>query len=270
MDAGSHRGSGSRGEQPFDRHARRYDTVWGDDPVAQRQRAAVWALAEEVLPAGGRVLDAGCGVGIDLAWLLGQGFDAVGIDASAGMIAASRARLPEATLAVAAVDDPAAMANLGAFDGAIMDFGVVNCLRLDRAARSLARALRPGAPLIVVPMPRLNPSWTLSALWHGRPGRALSRLAREVDVPVEGGTVRTRYLGASEIRQAFAPWFRLERRGSLGLLLPPPGTRWPEARLDRLASVEAHLRHLPVLRELGDHLLLQLRRESAPVAPEAW
>lgn len=44
------------------------------------------------LPAGGRVCDAGCGSGRDAAWLLDRGFDVTGIDLSAAMVAAARAK----------------------------------------------------------------------------------------------------------------------------------------------------------------------------------
>lgn len=213
-----------------------------------------------MFPPDGRVLDAGCGVGLDAAWLVSLGHPVVAIDASAGMVAETRRRVPAAEVLQARVDDPASLRPLGAFDGALLDFGVLNCVDPAAAAVALAVALRPGAPLVAVPMPRFNPTWTLSELAHGRPRRVLSRLAEVVDVPVEGRPVRTRYLGGRAVARAFAPWFTLESRAGLGFLLPPPGTRWPEARLDKLASLEARLRTLPLLRDVGDHLLLLLRR----------
>ena len=78
----------------FDRHASVYQLVWGDDPSAQAMRRAVWRTADSVLPQGGRILDAGCGIGLDAAWLVDSGREVVAIDASAGMVAQARARLP--------------------------------------------------------------------------------------------------------------------------------------------------------------------------------
>lgn len=244
----------------FDQHASRYAEVWGQDPVARAQRAVVWALLERVLAPGARVLDGGCGVGLDTRWLLDRGHTVVGLDASRGMLEEARARAPEADLRLASLEAPGALDGIGVFDAAVLDFGVINCLDPARAGALLARALPPGAPLVVVTMPRLNPSWTLGALVGGRPRAALERLAAEVDVPVEGGVVRTRYLGARAIASAMKPWFTLEDRASLGLMLPPPGTRWSAARIDRLARLEDRLRRLPLLRAMGDHLLLLLRR----------
>jgi SAM-dependent methyltransferase len=244
----------------FDQHASRYAEVWGEDPVARAQRDVVWAALDRVLPPGARVLDGGCGVGLDARWLLDRGHVVVGLDASRGMLAEARGRAPEALLRLASLDAPGALDGLGVFDAALLDFGVINCLDLPGAARALSAALRPGAPLIVVTMPRLNPTWTLSALVRGRPGAALERLAPELEVPVEGGRVRTRYLGARAVSRAMKPWFALEDQAGLGFLLPPPGTRWPATRIHHLARLEDRLRRLPLLRAMGDHLLLLLRR----------
>lgn len=249
---------------PFDAHAANYAASWGQDPVAAHMRRVVYACAESAFPAGSRVLDAGCGAGIDAAWLLGRGHRVVAIDASAGMVAAARARAPGADVHQRPVEEAAALAAEGPFDGALLNFGVLNCVSLPAAAAALAAALRPGAPLIAVPMPRFSPSWTLSRLARGQPREALRRLRSELDVVVEGAPVRTRYLGLSTLRSAFSPCFELERAAALGLLLPPPGTTWPSARLDRLARLEDRVRHLPVLRGWGDHLLVLLRRTTAP------
>lgn len=248
------------GPSPFDQHASRYAEVWGQDPVAVAQRDVVWALLDRVLPGRARVLDAGCGVGLDARWLLDRGHAVVGLDASGGMLAEARARAPEAELRRGSLDDPDTATGLGLFDAALLDFGVINCMDPARAAPVLAGLLRSGAPLVVVTMPRLNPTWTLSALMRGRPREALARLSSVAEVPVEGSAVATRYFGAGAVARAMKPWFSLEEQAGLGFLLPPPGTRWPAERLRRLVRVEEQLRRLPLLRAMGDHLLLLLRR----------
>ncbi len=45
----------------------------------------------ELLDRGARVLDLGCGNGMDLAWLSKAGFEGVGIDSSSSLVAAARA-----------------------------------------------------------------------------------------------------------------------------------------------------------------------------------
>jgi len=242
---------------PFDPHAEQYARVWGQDPVARLLRDEVQRSIRARVPIGSAVLDAGCGAGLDAERLLRQGYRVVAIDRSAGMVEQARRRgVPAQVLPVERA------AELGPVDAALLNFGVINCVDAGAAAQALAGTVAPGGWLFLVPMPRLSPSWTLRELGNLRVGGALQRLAPWVDVPVEGGRVRTRYWSAAELVTAFAPWFQLEEQSSLGVLLPPPGSR----RAPRLASLEAELRGLPLLRQVGDHLLLVLRRGERPAS----
>lgn len=233
--------------------------------MARALRDRVWARADLLFPPRGAVLDAGCGIGLDAAWLCGTGRAVTAIDASAGMVAEARRRASKAQTVQVSLEEAAQVLS-GPFQGALLDFGVINCVDLAGTARSLAALLAPDAPLLVVPMPRVPPTWLLAQLRAGRPRAALRRLAPEVQVDVEGIPVRTRYLGARTLGAALAPWFRLERWEGLGFLLPPPGSRISPDRLRRLAEIEARCATWPGLRDVGDHLLVELRRTSVPVA----
>lgn len=76
----------------YERQAAAYD--------AQRSRAlfeARWlARFAARLPAGGRVLDLGCGAGEPIArWFIAEGFDVTGVDFSTAMLEIARARWPD-------------------------------------------------------------------------------------------------------------------------------------------------------------------------------
>ncbi len=102
-------------------------------------------------PFGGRVLDAGCGEGIDLASVSLSGpVSAVGVELSRGGIAATTARiegLPKARLIQGNVLSlPFADA---VFDGAY-SYGVVHhTIDPEGAVREIARVLKPGAMLLL-------------------------------------------------------------------------------------------------------------------------
>ena len=244
----------------FDRHAFRYQDRWGADPVAQIMRHAVHAALDRHAPPGCRILDAGCGIGLDTAWLADHGRAVVALDASAQMAAHAARAAPSAEVHhLSALDAPALQTT---FDAALLNFGVLNCLPLPAAAQALAAVVRPGGRLLLVPMPRLSPAWMLHRLRHGHPGEALRRLRRTLLIDVEGVAVPTRYLSGPEIRAALRPWFVLREQQSLGLLLPPPGSAPSAARLRRAARLEDRLCRLPLLRELGDHLLMVLERRD--------
>jgi SAM-dependent methyltransferase len=102
-------------------------------------------------PFSGRILDAGCGEGIDLASVSLSGpVTAVGVEISNGGIAATSARiegLPKASLIQGNVLSlPLAS---GVFDGAY-SYGVVHhTIDPEGAVREIARVLKPGAPLLL-------------------------------------------------------------------------------------------------------------------------
>lgn len=70
-------------QRAYDAAAERYRQRWHHADVLADERA--WLVAR--LPAGGRVLDVGCGTGRDLLALRGDGVDAVGVDLSPAMLA---------------------------------------------------------------------------------------------------------------------------------------------------------------------------------------
>lgn len=252
----------------FSRHAATYADRWESDPVATRMRAVVHDVLGKNLAPGSALLDAGCGTGVDAAHFLAAGHTVVATDLSAGMVDATRRRAPGAEVHRCSAD---AVHTLGRrFDGALLNFGVINCLPPHPTAASLAAALRPGAVLAVVTMPRLHPAWMLYRLAQGHPRESLRRLRRRLDIDVEGLPVPTWYRSAPELRRAFRPWFSLVEQHALGQLLPPTGPTPPQPLVSATARIEPHLRRLPLLREVGDHVLLLFRRRPAPTAqPDA-
>ncbi len=243
---------------PFDRHAAVYQATWEDDPIAAAFRAEVRRVLDRHLPAAARVLDAGCGIGEDARWLQAQGHRVDAIDASAGMVAEARRRGVDARQ----LRLEQATADGGPYDAVLLDFGVVNCLPVDTVAASLRRLLPVGGRAVVVTMPRLHPSWMAARLRRGDLRGALARLSPAVDVAVGDGRQRTRYWSAGDLRRALGSGWRLVEQRSLGALMPPPGSR-SGAGLDR---VERSLRGLPLVREVGDHVVLVLERVEEEAA----
>lgn len=76
----------------YERHAQGFDR---DRGRSLEERAWPDRFLTHV-PAGGTALDVGCGMGEPIArYLIDRGFDVVGVDASASMIALCRARFPD-------------------------------------------------------------------------------------------------------------------------------------------------------------------------------
>ena len=121
------------------------------------------------VPAGGSVLDIGCGMGEPIAsYLLGLGFHVVGVDSSPSMVALCRARFPDAEWLVADMRD----LNLArGFDGVIAWDSFFH-LSMDNQRAMFARFAehaRPGAPLLFTSGPTEGESvgsWGGEPLYH--------------------------------------------------------------------------------------------------------
>ncbi|MYC97604.1 MAG: class I SAM-dependent methyltransferase [Caldilineaceae bacterium SB0661_bin_32] len=103
-----------------------------------------------MLPAGGRALEIGCGHGIPIAaTLAAAGLRVTGIDPSAQMIAEVRQAVPGQDIRQLALVE---LEETNAFDGACCFFSLLcmDPIELRIGLARLHRALKPGAPLLIV------------------------------------------------------------------------------------------------------------------------
>jgi len=83
--------------EAYDSMAEAYAAAIEENPrIIYYERPAMLGLLPDV--SGRRVLDAGCGPGVLMDWLLAQGADAVGVDVSANMLRLARQRLGDAAV----------------------------------------------------------------------------------------------------------------------------------------------------------------------------
>jgi SAM-dependent methyltransferase len=128
----------------YDKDAAAFARDWEDNQPAPDDLYA--ALMEHFRP--GPTADIGCGSGRDAAWLAARGFDVIGVDASAGLLAEAARRHPE----VRFVHDtlPAlAMLEAGAYANMLCETVLMHLPPDDAiaAARRLAALLAPGGTL---------------------------------------------------------------------------------------------------------------------------
>ncbi len=145
-------------EAMFDRIAPRYDllnrVLSGGTDVRWREKA-VRFLGEALHERPARLLDVATGTA-DLALdaLRLAPHEVVGVDLSEGMLAVGRekvaARGCEGRIRLLQADAAALPFDDGAFDGALVAFGVRNFENLGAGLREIRRVLRPGAPLVVL------------------------------------------------------------------------------------------------------------------------
>lgn len=175
LQPGPHRAAAVR--EMFDRIAPRYGLVnrvltFGLD--GGWRRAAVASLA---LPPSSAVLDVGCGPGELCLALAAGGHRAVGVDLSAGMLAAA-----PPGLALVQGDGTSLPVRAQAFDGVTSGFALRNVVDHPALYAELARVARPGGRLALLEV--AEPGW--------QPALAVHRFYFRRVVPVVGGALSDR------------------------------------------------------------------------------
>jgi ubiquinone/menaquinone biosynthesis C-methylase UbiE len=186
---------------PFDQLAAEYDVSWTNSRNGRRQRNVVWQEIDELFQPGQRVLDIGCGTGEDALHLATNGVRIDALDASTEMVRISRERgVAARRLRVEDLSDLE-----GPYDGALSNFGVLNCVDdLPACGTELARLIRAGGKLAICLMPRL--------CWSEILRFELRRLRPHVvwrEMPIH-------YRSDREVTNAFSQ-FRLMRKRSIAL-----------------------------------------------------
>ncbi len=252
---------------PFEALAAAYDERFTSTPIGQLMRQAVWRRCDARFAAGARVLEMNCGTGEDAVHLASRGVHVLATDAASAMVMRAGAKVERSR-----VQDRVTVRQLdwsgleslaaGDFDGALSNFGGLNCLaRLDALRRPLAERLRPGAVALLCVMGPCVPWEWVWFLLRAQPRNAFRRLRR-------GGTcwrgMTIRYPSISALRQSLAPQFRMLRVSAVGALLPPPyAAVWMQRRpawLQRLNRWERWFETVPPLPWLADHYLMELQR----------
>jgi SAM-dependent methyltransferase len=262
-------------QRAFDGVAPTYDRANARNPVLREiRRRTVSAVAERV-PAGSSLLDLGCGPGLDAEHFARMDYRVVAVDWSARMVGETARRIEAAGL-----QDRVEVFHLGihelerlaprVFDAAYSDLGPLNCVPdLEDAALRIAQRIAPGGIFAASVIGRLCP-WEL-ALYGARRNWKRLRVRFSPDlvpVPLDGGTVWTRYYSPAELEGAFRPagFERLSLR-ALGLFLPPPYLEGFQSRhprwLELLSRIEDRVASRPILRGWGDHFLIVMRRTPA-------
>jgi demethylmenaquinone methyltransferase/2-methoxy-6-polyprenyl-1,4-benzoquinol methylase len=126
-------------EAMFDRVAPSYERMNRVISLGQDRRWRRHAVESLSLPLGSLVLDLACGTADLCRDLAEHGYRPVGLDFSAGMLAAARTDAPLVRGDAATLPFPN-----GSVDGIVCGFALRNFVELDGVLRECARVLRPG------------------------------------------------------------------------------------------------------------------------------
>jgi len=258
----------------FDTIAEEYDQIFTYSILGKAQRSLVHMALRGSFRDGQHVLDLNCGTGEDAILMAAKGISVLACDVSKRMIGVAReklasynAKLP-VTFAVCANEHLDLLKDCGQFDGALSNFGGLNCTAdLTQVSRGLSDLIRPGGEVFLCMLGHFC-AWEV--VWHsvhGRWGKAFRRLKTGgVDSRIGGEIVHVHYPSVRQMREAFAPAFRLASWRGIGVAVPPS---WMEpifqdhpSFVDWLTQIDRWLGVVPGFRGVADHVLLRFVREE--------
>ncbi|MCF5956314.1 class I SAM-dependent methyltransferase, partial [Xanthomonas perforans] len=170
-------------QRAFDSVAPDYDGPRGNNALIQRMRTTLWDTVASELPVGSRLIDLGCGTGLDAGEFARRGYSVLATDWSPAMVERTRQRAATHSLQERLTTAHVGIQQLdrleGSFDGMYSNFGPLNCAPdLPAVAAQCARLLRPDGCLVFSVIGRICP-WEIGhyAL-RGRLRRAAVRAAK--------------------------------------------------------------------------------------------
>ena len=263
----------------FDRLAPDYD-VLVDGEIFRHLRARTHqAFARRFRP-GARVIEIGCGTGLDTCFLVSNGVQVLACDPSEEMVSRTLRRLAyarredQATVLPCGLQGLApfldALAEPHGFDGIVSNFGALNCVKDLAPLGALAKQyVRPGGIVMLGLMARTCALEVLYFLATRRPDMASRRRGEgPVSVSVAGVEVPTFYHRIADVRSALGPDLSLAAVEGIGVAVPPPylELRWrslPKSVRGVVTRLDTWIAPWPPFNRVGDHVLLHFEKQSA-------
>jgi ubiquinone/menaquinone biosynthesis C-methylase UbiE len=255
----------------FDRIANEYDQIFTDSVIGRAQRDVTWKELTNTFSKGDSILELNCGTGEDALFLAGQGISVLACDASQQMIANAEQRLNAMPNPLPAVfrqlptERIGELAQTTQFDGAFSNFSGLNCVAdLAAVASSLNGIVKQNGRLVLCFSTRFCVIEILYFIAQGKWRKAFRRCKGYSEATLDGVPFTVYYPTVRQIKQYFAPAFRLSSCIGIGVTVPPSyleswARRYPTI-FSLLRRLEGFVAAAPVLRCLGDHVLLSFEK----------
>ena len=263
-------------EAEFDNVAEGYDRHITGNRMNRLLRDRSLARLRSVFRSDRRLLEVGCGSGMETLPLLREGHEVVAVDISQRMldVVAEKARKEGLTerfrpvkLRARDLDRLLDVCPPGSIDGAYSTYGALNCEPdLSTIPSALVRLLRPGGRFVAGVYNRWclfeTLGYGLSLQWH----RALGRRRNPVPVGTSRFCIDVYAHSPGDFERLFAQDFVVEALEGVPALLPPSDlTRYAEMfsrHFETLARWDEWAGTRTPLARFGDHFLMTFRSRS--------
>jgi len=261
-------------EALFDHAAPDYDRTVQNDQLNRHLRMVSSEILRNLFPAGSRVLEVGCGTGLETIPLAESGAQVLAVDISAKMLAELERKVRAARVqdrvelrkgSIRELQNVLSDVRPGTFDGAFSHFGALNCEpNLNGLPSILHRLIKTNGKVSLGVLNRTSLAEMVLFTASLRPSRALARLQSALGVGRSQFGVQVFPYGPGAIRRLFRPFFAEEKAIGVSVLLPPShlgGRLLPHPTLfGLLESLDASVAERPLFRFLGDYFLMQVVR----------
>jgi hypothetical protein len=249
----------------FERLAGKYDDLFSRSRIGT-QRGVVWEVLADTFRPGDEILALNCRTREDAQFLSLLDVSVVACNVPEGMI--HTGPYPPIHPALLRTQRLSKCRPGALFDGALSNFSGLNCVAdFNRTARALGSMVTVGAPVIICLSTRFCLSETLWFLLHGNARKAFRRSFGIATVKVADSAMKIHYPTLREVRQSFSPSFLMRSCTGIGIAVPPsylePIFRKCPRMFGLLRRIDKGISHLPLLRTIGDHMLLYFERVEA-------
>ncbi|WP_188680568.1 class I SAM-dependent methyltransferase [Thermogymnomonas acidicola] len=249
----------------YDRH------IYGNWINSYLRERSLGVLSGIVRP-GMRVLDIGPGTGTETIPVLEMGAEVTAVDISAGMLTVLRSKAESRGLAsrLRCLNGPAGyvlsdLAGKGeTFDLVYSTYGALNCEPdLRSVALNIRDCLKEGGMCFISVYNRFCLSEAIASVLRMKVSRVVDRSRRYIPLGHSRFCVDIFSYSLAEVLSCFREHFRVERVFAVPALIPPSDFA---ASLDgmvdkgRLKKIDAAVSGLPLIRALGDHTAVLMRR----------
>ena len=218
--------------EDFDRAAQHYKSDFDENPLALHQRTLMYSRLRKVVTKGVRVLELGCGTGVDALWMASQGAKVLATDASPEMIAVLKKKA-QTSVQVQAIEtrilkmpEPFPLPD-ASVDLVFSNFGALNCLSAEGLQKVLAeckRVLVPQGTVMFALMPRFCFWECVYFMIRLKPRSAFRRFGQGVKyVEYHGAQIETYFHDPAQLRRIMSPSFLHISFRPMGLVSPFPG-----------------------------------------------